>query len=263
MKPNRLKQVLAAGGIPIGHMISEFGTRGIAKLVDSAGVDFVMIDMEHTGFDAERVADLVAWFKATPVAPLVRVPQGLYHFIARTLDAGALGVMIGNVETPEQARTIVDAAKYAPLGRRGVGIGTAHTDYVMPDPAAYFREANENTTLIAQIESTTGLKNLDTIAAMPGIDMLWVGQFDLTQSMCIPGQFEHTDCLSALRRVAETAHKHGKAAGIQPGSLSQAEQWMALGYNVISWKNDIALYRDALRSEVAELRSRTSKAHRD
>src|SRR5213592_2416284 len=153
MKQNRFQRVLREGGVPAGHMIMEFGTRGIAKILEAAGVDFVLIDMEHTGFDAERIADLVAWFKATDIAPFVRVPQGLYHFIARTMDAGALGVMVANVETGEQARSIVDAVKYAPLGKRGLGLGTAHNDYTAPPAAAYFAESNENTTVICLIES--------------------------------------------------------------------------------------------------------------
>src|SRR5437899_9632624 len=107
MKENRFQRILHEGGTPVGHMIMEFGTRGIAKILEAAGVDFVVIDMEHTGFDAERVADLMAWFKATDIAPFVRVPQGQNHFLARTMDAGALGVMVGNVETSEQARAIV------------------------------------------------------------------------------------------------------------------------------------------------------------
>ncbi len=262
VKPNQVREVLSRGGVPLGHMISEFGTRGIAKILEPAALDFVMIDMEHTGFDHSQVADLIAWLKATPITPLVRVPQGLYHFIARLLDAGALGVMVPNVETPEQAREIVHAAKYAPLGSRGVGLGTAHNDFLMPDPVSYFRQANENVLVICQMESTRGLQNVDAIAATNGVDMLWVGQFDLTQSMGIPGQFETPQAIDALRRIAEASRRHGKAAGIQPGNPHQAEAWLALGYNVISWKNDISLYRDALRSEVDTLRSLAGRAGR-
>jgi len=255
MKPNRLKQALGDGRVPVGHMISEFATRGIARIVDAAGVDFVLIDMEHTGFDADRVADLLSWFRATAVAPFVRVPQGLYHFLARTMDAGALGVMVANVETGAQAREIVDAVKYAPLGRRGVGLGGAHNDYVAPDPITYFRESNENTTIICQIESTTGLANLEAIAATPGVDILWVGHFDLTQSMGIPAQFQHPDFLAALGRVVETARRHGKAAGIQPNNMNEARQWRQIGYNVISWSNDISVYRGALEGAVSALKA--------
>ena len=254
MKDNRFQEVIAAGGIPVGHMIFEFGTRGIAKILSQAGIDFVLLDMEHTGFDAERIADLIAWLKATDIAPFVRVPQALYHFLARTMDAGALGVMIGNVETPEQARLIVDAVKYAPLGKRGVGLGTAHTDYAMPDPVTYFHRSNQNTTVICQIESPTGLANLEAIASTPGVDVLWVGHFDLTQSMGIPAQFQHPEFLKALENVVAATRKHGLRAGIQPGNPQQAEQWMKIGFNVISWSSDVAVYSRNLRAEVAALR---------
>ncbi len=257
MKPNRFREITAAGKIPVGHMIMEFSTRGIAKILEAAGVDFVVVDMEHTGFDADRIADQMAWFKATPIAPFVRVPQGLYHFLARTMDAGALGVMIGNVETPEQARDIVNAVKYAPLGKRGVGLGTAHNDYVAPDPVSYFRYSNENTTVICQIESPIGLANLEAIAQTPGVDVLWVGHYDLTQAMGIPAQFQHPDFLDALKHVTATAKKHGKLTGIQPGNMAQAEQWLQIGFNVISWGADIAVYREALTAAVKGLRAVT------
>ncbi|MEK7404934.1 MAG: aldolase/citrate lyase family protein [Acidobacteriota bacterium] len=256
MKENRFKRVLKEGRIPVGHMIMEFGTRGIAKILAAADLDFVVIDMEHTGFDAERIADLMAWLKATDIAPFVRVPQGLYHFLARTMDAGALGVMVGNVETPAQARDIVRAVKYAPLGARGVGLGTAHNDYIQPDPAAYFQRANDNTTVICQIESTTGLANLDGIAATEGVDVLWVGHFDLTQSMGIPGKFQDPRFLDALASVIAAANRHGKAASIQPGTMEQAEAWLAMGLHVMSWRTDIILYRTALQKEIASLREK-------
>jgi 2-keto-3-deoxy-L-rhamnonate aldolase RhmA len=260
VKENRFQRILRQGGMPLGHMIMEFGTRGIAKILEAAGLDYVIVDMEHTGFDAERIADLMAWFKATDIAPFVRVPQGLYHFLARTMDAGALGVMVGNVETGEQAKAIVDAVKYAPLGKRGVGLGTAHNDYVAPDPATYFDFANRNTTVICQIESVTGLANLDAIAATTGVDLLWVGHYDLSQSMGICGRFDNPEFRQALQKVVETAGRHGKLAAIQPGSVEQAESWFDMGFRVLSWKTDIALYRAALQKEIEALRKLTGKA---
>lgn len=254
MKANLLRQRLAEGRVAVGHMIMEFGTRGIAKIVEAAGVDFVLLDMEHSGMDFERVADLIAWFKATPVTPLVRVPQHFYHFVARVLDAGALGIMAPNVETADAARSIVNFVKYAPEGGRGVGLGTAHNDYVPPRPADYLRAANANTTVICQIESARGLENLEAIAATPGVDVLWVGHFDLTQSMGIVGQFQHPQFLEAVARVPEVARRFGKAAGIQPGSCEQAAEWMKLGYNVISFASDIAVYRSALALAVTAVR---------
>ena len=237
-------------------MVWEFGTRGMPKILEAADLDFVLIDMEHSTFDGERVADLLAMFKATPIAPFVRVPQRLYHFLARAMDAGALGVMVANVETAEQAREIVAAVKYAPMGHRGVGLGSAHTDYIVPDPATYFRESNENTTVIAMIESPRGVANADAIAAAPGVDVLWVGHFDLTQAMGIPAQFHHPDFLDAIRKVIAAARGHGKVAGINPSVPDQAEEWIAAGFNAISWGNDVTIYRTALASAIQSLRRR-------
>ena len=230
MKPNRFRQVVKEGRIPLGTMVWEFGTRGMPKILEAADLDFVLIDMEHSTFDGERVADLLALFKATPISPFVRVPQPLYHFLARAMDAGALGVMVANVETPEQAREIVGAVKYAPMGHRGVGLGSAHTDYVVPDPASYFREANENTTVIAMIESPRGVANAEAIAATPGVDVLWDGHFDLTQAMGIPAQFHHADFLAAIQKVIAATRKHNKIAGINPSVPEQAEEWIAAGF---------------------------------
>ena len=258
MKPNRFRQVVKEGRVPLGTMVWEFGTRGMAKILESADLDFVLIDMEHSTFDGERVADLLAWLKATPIAPFVRVPQRLYHFLARAMDAGALGVMVANVETPEQAQEIVDAVKYAPLGHRGVGLGSAHTDFVAPDPVTYFRESNENTTIITMIESPRGVANAEAIAATPGVDVLWVGHFDLTQAMGIPAQFHHPDFLNAIRKVIAAARNNGKVAGIQPGAPEQAEEWIGMGFNVISWGNDATIYRTALSSAIQSLRRRVA-----
>ena len=260
MKKNKLQEAVKAGRIPVGHMVWEFATRGIAKILETASLDFVLIDMEHSEFDVDKVADLIAWFKATDIAPFVRVPGCHYQFMARVMDGGALGVMIPNLETGEQARLAVNSVKYAPMGYRGVGLGSAHTDYLNPDPVAYFKESNDNTTIIAQIESPKGVANLEEIASTPGIDCLWVGHFDLSQAMGIPAQFQHPDFLAALDKVIAATRKHGKLAGIQPSSMEQAEQWVKMGFNVISWKADSGLYGGALRSEVDALRKKVLKS---
>jgi 2-dehydro-3-deoxyglucarate aldolase/4-hydroxy-2-oxoheptanedioate aldolase len=254
MRDNPLKQKLASGQPVFGTMAWEFFTPSLPQICSAAGAEFVLLDMEHSGIGLDRIADLIAWFKATPVAPIVRVPASYYHFIARVLDAGALGVMAPNVETVEQARTIVNAVKYAPEGRRGLGLGCAHNDYVPPKPAEYFREANANTAVICQIESGQGLEHLEAIADVPGVDILWVGHFDLTQSLGIVAQFQNPQFLDALARVADAAHRHGKAAGIQPATREQAAEWMKLGYNVVSFGSDIAVYRSALSSALEAVR---------
>jgi len=257
MKPNRVRQLLAEGKVPIGHMIMEFSTRGMAKIVEAAGVDFVLIDMEHGGLDMGQVNDLLAWFKATPVTPFVRVPSSDYHFIARLMDLGARGVMVPNVKTPQQAKEVVDAVRYAPEGQRGLGLGASHTDYVAPEDArVYMEEANRNNMVICQIESTEAMDNLEAIASTRGVDVLWVGHFDLSSSMGIVGELQNERFVEALKKVTDACRSHGQAAGIQPGNIELARQWMGLGYNLISFGADHGVYRAALRKTVDELRGK-------
>ena len=255
MKANRFREVVASGKCPVGHMVMEFGTRGIAKILQEADPDFVVFDMEHSGFSVDRIFDLLAWSKAAPFTPMVRVPQGRYHFLARVMDAGALGVMIGNVETAAEAADIVDCVKYPPQGRRGVGLGTAHNDYAMPaNPADYLAEANRSGVVICQIESELGVANAEAIAATPGVDCLWIGHFDLSSAMGIPGQFGHERFLRARQQVVDAARKYGKLLGIQPGNAEMAREWRTAGFDVFSWSSDIAVFRGAMQAGIRTLR---------
>ena len=127
-----------------------------------------------------------------------------------------------------------------------------------PDPPKYLEYANQNTTVICQIESTLGLANLDAIAATPGVDVLWVGHFDLTQSMGIPAKFSDPRFHQALRQVVEAANRHGKLAAIQPNNVQEAEEWLRAGFHFLSWSTDIAVYRGALQRQIQELRKLTA-----
>ena len=255
MKPNRYIEVRAQGKIPVGQMLWEFGTRGMAQMLDVVGLDFVFIDTEHAQFTTAQVADLVAWFRGTQIAPFVRVPQIAYHLLARTMDAGALGVMVPNVKSAAEAREIVDAVKYAPLGKRGLGLGGALTGYRGVVPVEFMEYSNRNTTVICQIESVEGVENAEAIATTPGVDVLWVGHFDLSQSMGIPGRFSDPRFLDGLKRVVDVCRTHNLGAGIQPGSIEQAREWMEIGFNVISYSTDMAVYLAAMTQAVGQIRA--------
>ena len=253
MKPNRLKQLVAEGRVPVGHMVLEFGTRGMAKILESAGADFVLIDMEHGAFDTAAVADQVAWLKATPLTPIVRIPQPLYHFAARVLDAGALGVMVPNVASAEQARAVVDAVKYAPLGRRGVIVGGAHGDFQPSDIASFLERSNANTTVICQIESREGLANLEAIAAVPGVDVLWLGHFDLTNFLGIPAQFDHPKYVAAIDKMTAAARKHNQVLACLTADDAWSRQYWAKGFRLFAVGVDAMLLQGAIRQGMKTL----------
>lgn len=250
MKENRVKQAILSGGTALGAFVTEFATPGLPRIVAAAGADFVIFDMEHSGFGIDTIKALLAATRATDLMPGVRVPATEYHFIARVLDAGAVAVMVPMVESSMQALRIVSSAKYPPVGRRGAAFGFAHDDYLGRDVAETMRSANAETLLIAQIESAAGVQNVEEIAAVAGIDVLWVGHFDLTNSLGIPGQFDHPTYLAALDAVRAACRKHGKAAGFAPSTPAEAKKMQDLGFNILAFGADALLYRDTLAALV-------------
>ena len=126
MRDNQTKRTLAAGGVAVGTMVFEFNTTGIGRIIGATGADFVIFDMEHTGWSIETIRMLMATTRAADVVPMVRVPATQYHLLSRPLDVGAMGLMVPMVEDETQARLIVDSATYPPQGRRGCAFGVAH-----------------------------------------------------------------------------------------------------------------------------------------
>lgn len=255
MRDNPVKRRLEEGGVSVGTFVFEFATTGIARLAAGAGAEFAVFDLEHTGWSLETTRLLMASSRATALVPLVRVPATEYHFIARSLDVGAQGIMVPMVGTPEQARRIVQAAKYPPTGRRGAAFGVAHDDYVTGDIVATMTAANAEGLLIAQIETVEGVENAEGIAAVEGIDVLWVGHFDLTNSMGIPGQFTHPDYLQAVEAVLAACRRHGKAAGFLCADVAGGRALLEQGVRMLAYGGDLWLYQQALRQGVTALRT--------
>lgn len=254
MRDNAVKRALRGGGVAFGTFVFEFATTGIARLAAGAGAEFVVFDLEHTGWSLETLRLLVATVP-NALVPVVRVPATEYHFIARALDVGAMGVMVPMVETAEQARRIVQAAKYPPGGRRGAAFGVAHDDYAGGDIHATMASANAEGLLIAQIETAEGLRNVEEIAAVEGIDVLWVGHFDLTNSMGIPARFDHPDFLRALRDVVAAAEARGKAAGMLCADVAGGRALREQGFRALAYGGDLWLYQQALRQGLQGLKA--------
>ena len=250
-----LKQRIARRELIVGSMVFEFFTPGIAQLAKSAGADFVLYDMEHSGAGIDVIKAQCSYCRGVDVAPLVRVPVNEYHFIARALDAGAHGIMVPMVDSVEQARRAVACTRYPPAGRRGAAFGTAHDDYLPGAPLDKIAAAHDRTLLIALIETPGGVADADAIAALPGVDVLWVGHFDLTNFMGIPGQFDHPDYRAAIDRVVAAANRHGKPAGFMAVDEVWASRYHALGFRVFAYGLDMQVFQNALAKGLQHLRS--------
>lgn len=258
MKTNAVKQKIASGGTAIGTFIFEFNTTGIARLAAQAGAEFVIFDMEHTGWNTETIRMLIATSRSTSLVPLVRIPATEYHFIANVLDMGAVGIMIPMCENAEQARKLVASAKYPPMGRRGAAFTIAHDDYISGNIVEKMSSANSETLLIAQIETVAGLENVDSIAAVEGIDVLWIGQTDLSTSLGIPGQFDHPLFQDAVKKVVNACIQNKKTPGFMPLSIPEGKKFIDHGFRMLAYGGDLWLYLAALRDGINTLRAHQS-----
>ena len=253
MRPNHVKQKVQRGGASIGTFMFEFSTTGIAQLAARAGAEFAIYDMEHSGWSIETIRMLIAATRSTEMIPLVRIPATEYHFIARALDMGAMGIMAPMVESADQAARLVASAKYPPLGRRGAAFTIAHDDYAGGDIVEKIRSANSESMLIAQIETDAGVQNVDDIAAVDGIDVLWIGHFDLSNSLGIPGQFEHARFQQAVAHVLAACQRHGKTPGFLAGDIVSGRKLLDQGFRMLAYGGDLWLYQTALQEGVAAL----------
>jgi 2-keto-3-deoxy-L-rhamnonate aldolase RhmA len=249
-----MKAKLAAGGLTFGTMVFEFLSPGLPRLAKRSGAEFLIYDMEHSAVTVETIAWQLALCRSVGIVPIVRPTAGLRHLIGPLLDAGALGVKIPNVETAEEAREIVRWTRYPPAGERGAAFGLPHDDYGGGNQVETMRAANDSLIILAQIESERGLENVDEIMATDGIDIAWLGHFDLSNSMGIPGEFEHPRFLAALDRIVAAAERHGKAAGFLAANAEIGRAWMARGFRAVLVSRDTMLFANALRGGIAALR---------
>ena len=253
MQPNAIKQDVLAGKTVPGAMIFEFFSPGMSSILVNAGCRFAIYDMEHTGLGFETLKWLFASCRGLPIEPMVRVPRGEYTWLARSLDLGARGVMIPMVESQEQAQSIVQACRYPPVGRRGAAFGFAQCDYLAGDVRQKIQTANERTLVIAQIETERGLEQVDKIAAVDGIDVLWVGHFDLSNFLGMPGEFDNPRFQAAMVHVAQVCRRHGKAAGFMATDKAWIQRVQAMGYSMIAVGTDNGLLQQSLSDLTAQI----------
>jgi 2-keto-3-deoxy-L-rhamnonate aldolase RhmA len=260
MRENPVKQKLHAGGSSLGALAWEFVTPGLPAVLELAGAEFCIFDMEHSGLSLETIRSLIRWCRSTAVVPLVRVPSHEYRYVAGALDAGAQGLMIPMTESAAQAREIVSWTRYPPAGRRGTAFGIAHDDYrggSAADIVATMERANAGCLLLFQIESVPGLEHVEEIVAVEGVDVAWVGHGDLSVSMGLPYQFDHPDHVAALDRVAAAAAAAGKAAGRMVTDVPTGRRLQERGYRMLAYGPETALLARALREGLNGLRPGT------
>ena len=249
-----LRAMVGTKALKAGHFIVEFVTPGIGHVLKNAGCDFVVFDMEHSAFGFETIKQALRYAEAARLPAIVRVPSRDYDHIARACDSGAEGVMMPLVGSVAETRSILASVKYPPVGGRGVALGIAHDNYTGGPTAEKLIAANKRTTVFILIETAEGVENAEAIAALDGVDCLWIGHFDLSCSLGIPGEFAHPKFVTAVKTVVAAAKKHGKSLGRFVPDVASGLALYAEGFDFLTYSGDLWIYQAAVAAGISGLR---------
>lgn len=256
---NKLKAKLKAGKTAFGTW-SMLPAPEVINVISRTSLDFVIVDLEHGPMSFETVQRQVFATESFNCTPIVRLGQGDDPTVLRALDAGPQSLLVSHVSTAEEAERIVRSARYAPEGERGLSPFTRNHEYGDDDLPAKLRHANEQTFVGVLVEGEEGISNLESIASVKGLDMLYLGIYDISQAVGAPGDLTNPKVLKMLAECARVAAAHGLVAG----SVARNKEYIKIlhdsGYRFISYRVDSAILKDGLEQAHGWFKEETGRA---
>ncbi|HKK15818.1 MAG TPA: aldolase/citrate lyase family protein [Gammaproteobacteria bacterium] len=250
-KKNKFAEQLRRGDLLIGTLVS-LPSAEITELLASSGFDWLFIDAEHGAFNPQQAQTMLQAAGECPC--VIRVPAADDIWIKKALDCGAAGIIVPQVHTADQARQIVNSAKYSPTGSRGVGIGRAHKYGIEFED--YLEKANRETAVIIQAESQAAVDNIDAIAKVKGIDAIFIGPYDLSASLGKTGQVTHKEVVRAINKVANACKSANVRAGIFGVNAAAVKPYIKTGFTLITAGVDTLLLIKSATEMLADLRGK-------
>jgi 2-keto-3-deoxy-L-rhamnonate aldolase RhmA len=252
---NNVKDKLARGEVVSSMTVRLVRSIEIASIARTAGFDMLYIDLEHSTFSIETTGQICMAALAAGIAPFVRVPAKTPEYISRVLDGGALGVIAPDVRSAADARAVVMASKFPPLGERGNPGLLPHLQFRPFAPADAYAAVNDATMVIVQFESAAALDKAEEIVAVDGVDIVLMGINDLLADLGLPGQYDHPRVHDAYARTIAACRKHGKHCGVG-GLASRPElvaQYVQMGARYVSSGTDIAFLLAAATARAKQI----------
>jgi len=253
LKKNNLKEVLKEGKNVFGPFM-KFTDPAAVEIMGFAGFDFVIIDAEHGPISMQSAQNMIRSAETVNITPIIRVSSNDEALILRALDIGAQGIEIPQINCKSDALRAVKSVKYSPQGERGVCRYVRAANYSSMDKFKYFKSANEETMIIAHIEGVEGINNLDEILSVPGIDVIFIGPYDLSQSLGIPGQVNHPLVTEKMKEVVSKCKVSKVAAGTFADDIETAKSWVSLGVQYMSFSVDVGILYDISKTIVNKLK---------
>lgn len=231
-KINKVKKALIEGKSVLGAFVM-FPSPDIVEMLGYSNFDFVIIDSEHGRMTIEQIECLVRAADCSDTVSIVRVPNDK-NKVLQVLETGCLGVQIPQINTVKEVQEIIKTVKYYPEGQRGLAFTTRAANYGTNNLEDHMRRSNNELLISIQIENVEGVNNLVDILKVPGIDVLFVGPADLSQSLGLPGQVNHPLVKETIERVYEQGNKEGLVIGIDTSSAEAARNWLDYGMRYVT-----------------------------
>lgn len=253
---NTLKEKLGAGRVAVGFGVVHLRTVTVAGIAEACGYDWLFVDMEHNAMSIDTATQICVAALPTGVTPLIRVPSHDPFHASRALDGGAMGIVVPHVNTADEARRIVDACKFPPLGHRSLTAPAPQLGFAALPVAEAIAALNRTTMIVIMLETPEAIDNADAIAAVEGVDALLIGTNDLTAEMGIPGRYADDRVVAAYERMIEATRTHGKFAGMG-GIYENAlmERYVRLGVRLVLGGGDVGFMMAAAKARAAFLSS--------
>jgi len=254
LKKNNLKEVLKEGKNVFGPFM-KFTDPAAVEIMGFAGFDFVIIDAEHGPISMQNAQNMIRAAEIANITPVIRVANNDEALILRALDIGAQGIEIPQINSKLQAIKAVRSVKYAPQGERGVCRYVRAANYSSINKFKYFKSANKETMIIAHIEGVEGINNLGEILSVPDIDVIFVGPYDLSQSLGIPGEVNNPLVTEKMKEVVLKCRENKVAVGTFADDVETAKSWVSLGVQYMAFSVDVGILYEASKNIIKNLKN--------
>ena len=254
MNGAELKETLKSGGRVFGTMISIGRNPRWVPILDSVGLDYVVIDTEHNPRSRGELGDYLIMFNTSGVVPIVRTPIPDSHYVTMAMDAGAQGVLAPYCETVDQVKEVVAAAKWRPLKGEAVDRVVNSGEHVSDGTRAYLEARNKNSIAIIGIESVAAVENLENMLQVPGIDGIFVGPNDMSISLGFPDQYDRQEYQDTVKRVIDTSEAHGVAVLVHHQTPELSTFWMTQGARFVLHGTDRRALTEGFKADFGHLR---------
>lgn len=250
-----LKQKMGNGQILYGQLVFELLTPGLGPILKQGGMDYAMLDMEHGAFSYEQIKWGLASLDKAGIHGIVRPPSSDSKDIARALDVGAEGLLVPMVRGVEDCQRIVSAMKYTPEGTRGVIVRSHFDGFEAMGVNEHLSRQNNRTVLWPLIETREALDEIEAIAALKGVDAIFIGEFDLSASLGLPGQLDHPDVCAAISRIEAAAKAANTPLAAFCGNHEIGKERLKRGYQMITASSDAWTFADAIKANIAQYKN--------